>query len=533
MNKKPLARQIGATMMNKNPLEFMLTPESVQGAGAEYRTCFAEKDVVSELSSDFTLPDYYPEIRKLLRIETNVSPSGRYIGSGSVEFSGKVDYEMIYVTADGGLASAPLGCDYAFEVPISRPENATEPFAPEMMADSTPENVIGRVLSPRKVGIKCRLRSRVRGYCAAEYAPCVENDAKCEKLTDEILCADGRRYMSEELTLSVQIPCETELLTPVYGHCDTYVKDISDAGGLVTLSGEARLKVLCVENGQPTEICENMPFNCEVETDVHGDGASQDLWTAFPYVTDTDVTVEDGRISAKITLLCCVDLHRNSPLTVIKDIYSTEGTENIKTDVIGYNTVLAAGTENVKFSQTIRPGTLQLTDKSRAFDVGGTAELEGCTYENGKISLSGRCRVTAVILTGGEYSVMEEGIPFSLSVPCANRPEGEMEVVGRASLNGVECKIENGSASVSGNVYLSYSVLDGRSITAVKSVEIEGESATETGITVCYPAQGQTMWNVAKKYRVPLSRLASANDLPMSALSGPLPESVKFVMICK
>ena len=72
--------------MNRNPLEFMLTPENGESGGAEYRTCFTERDVTTELSSDFTLPDYYPEIRKLLMIETNVSPAERYIGGGSVEF---------------------------------------------------------------------------------------------------------------------------------------------------------------------------------------------------------------------------------------------------------------------------------------------------------------------------------------------------------------------------------------------------------------------------------------------------------------
>ncbi len=518
--------------MNKNPLEFMLTPENGECTGAEYRTCFMSRDVVSELSSDFTLPDYYPEIRKLLRIETNVSPAGRYIGGGSAEFSGKVDYEMIYVTSDGEMASAPLGCDYAFEVPIARPENAPDPFAPEVIADSRTENAVGRVMSPRKVSVKCRLRSKVRGYCLSEYAPRIDSGAKCEKLTEEILCADSRRYMSEELTVSAQIPCDTELMTPVYGHADAYIKEISASGGLVTVSGEARLRVLCTEEGQPKEICDNLPFTCEIETDTHGDSAAQELWTAFPYVTDTDVTLEDGNVSAKINIVCCADLHRNSPLTVVKDLYSTEGTENILTETHKYSTVMAAGGETVRFSGALRPGNLQLTEDSRAFDAYGVAEIEDCTYENGKININGRCRAGAVILSAGEYYVTEESLPISLSVT-AKKPEGELSLICCASVYGAECKLENGAATVTGNIYLSYAVTDGRNITAVKSAEIEKSQALDGGITVCYPSAGQTMWGVAKKYRVPLSSLALANDLPMSAVSSPLPENVKYVIICK
>ena len=518
--------------MNKNPLEFMLTPENGEGVGAEYRSSFMSRDVITELSSDFTLPDYYPEIRKLLRIETNVSPAGRYIGGGAAEFSGKVDYEMIYVTSDNTVASAPLGCDYAFEVPLARPEHASDPFTPEIIADSRAENAVGRVMSPRKVSVKCRLRSRVRGYCPAEYAPRIDRNVKCEKLTEEILCADSRRYLGEEFSVSAQIPCETELLTPVRGRSDACVKDVSASGGLVTVTGEVRLRVLCTEEGQPKEICENLPFSCDIETDTHGDSAAQELWTAFPYVTDTDVTLEDGNISAKITLVCCADLHRNSPLTVVKDLYSTEGTENIQTEIYDYDTVMTAGGDTVKFSQAIRLGNLQLTEESKAFDAYGVAEIDGCEYENGKVNLTGHCRVNTVILTGGEYSVTEENIPVSLSVD-TKKPEGELSLICRTAVNGIECKIENGEATVSGNVYLSYCILEGRSATVAQGADFERLQNSDSGITVCYPVAGQTMWGVAKKYRVPLSVVAAANDLPMSSMADPLPENVKYVIICK
>ena len=207
--------------MNKNPLEFMLSPEITEGAGAEYRTCFTLRDVLTDLSSDFTLPDYYPEIRKLLRIETNISPAGRYIGGGSVEFSGRVDHDMIYVTADGGVASAPLGSDFSFEVPISLPDSATENSMLEAIADSEAENVNGRVMSPRKVNVKCRLRSKVRCYCASEYAPEIDGGQRIERLTEEIVCADSRRYVGEEISLSAEIPCDTEDISPLYGRTET------------------------------------------------------------------------------------------------------------------------------------------------------------------------------------------------------------------------------------------------------------------------------------------------------------------------
>ncbi len=519
--------------MNKNPLEFMLSPDTYEGFGAEYRTCFMTRDALTDLSSDFTLPDYYPEIRKLLRIDTNVSPAGRYIGGSSVEFSGRVDYEMIYVTSDGEMASAPLGSDFTFDVPLSRPENALDGSLLEAVADSVAENVSGRVMSPRKVNIKCRLRSKVRGYCTSRYAPEIDSGAKFEKLTEDVIFADSRRYMGEEIQLSAQIPCDSESVMPVYGGADAQIKEISASNGLVSVSGMAHLKIVCNNNGAIEELCEDLPFACEIETDTHGDGGGQELWTAFPYVTETDISLEDGKLSANITLICHADLYRNTPMTVIGDIYSTDGEESVTSETLEYKTAIAAGSEVMKLNGELRPSNIQLSDTSRVIDSGAAASIEGCKFEDGKIKLWGKCNVTAVISSSGEFSTFEDEIPISLTVAADRRPQGEISSVCRGAVCGLECSLEGGVIRVAGNVYLSYGILEGRSASVIKAAQSKASSTDECGIIVCYPDSGETLWGISKKYRAPLSKVALENDLPISAASEPLPDNVKYLIVCK
>ena len=33
-------------------------------------------------------------------------------------------------------------------------------------------------------------------------------------------------------------------------------------------------------------------------------------------------------------------------------------------------------------------------------------------------------------------------------------------------------------------------------------------------ITLCYPAPGETLWDIAKRYRIPQRSILSANDIP-------------------
>ena len=81
-----------------------------------------DKTVLTEVAGDFSLPDYQPEIKRLLRIRPCVLPAAPYAGSGSAEFSGTLDYYVLYMGNDGGLYCAPLHTEYALSVPFEQGE---------------------------------------------------------------------------------------------------------------------------------------------------------------------------------------------------------------------------------------------------------------------------------------------------------------------------------------------------------------------------------------------------------------------------
>lgn len=42
--------------------------------------------------------------------------------------------------------------------------------------------------------------------------------------------------------------------------------------------------------------------------------------------------------------------------------------------------------------------------------------------------------------------------------------------------------------------------------------------SAKDSITLCYPAPGETLWDIAKRYRIPQRSILSANDIPEGAL---------------
>lgn len=86
---------------------------------ARMQAPLGERQIVTELSEDFDLPDYQPEIKRLLRVQARVSSADTYIGAGNAECSGTVDYSILYSGADGTLYCASQTGSTALRSPWS------------------------------------------------------------------------------------------------------------------------------------------------------------------------------------------------------------------------------------------------------------------------------------------------------------------------------------------------------------------------------------------------------------------------------
>ena len=80
-----------------------------------------------EVGGDFTLPDYLPEIRRILRAEATCAPMGEYIKDGRGEYAGSVSFTLIYQDGEGVVTAVPLE-------PLKRkPAASFLPLAPNMV----------------------------------------------------------------------------------------------------------------------------------------------------------------------------------------------------------------------------------------------------------------------------------------------------------------------------------------------------------------------------------------------------------------
>ena len=121
--------------------------EKERDAGAVQMN-MAGEPVLCEANGDYTLPDYQPEIRKILHVRPAVLPTGKFISGGRAEFSGTVAHSVLYADADGHLAAALLPGEYTFRAELPEGENTA------VLCDSMAEGTVCRPGGPRKLTLR-------------------------------------------------------------------------------------------------------------------------------------------------------------------------------------------------------------------------------------------------------------------------------------------------------------------------------------------------------------------------------------------
>ena len=115
----------------------------------------------TESAGEYTLPDYQPEIRRVLRVRTRVLPSGKYRRGGRAEYAGLCVHTVLYSAGDGSLASAEVSSEYGFSFPAD--DEAIISMTPPIV-----EGVSCRLGGPRKLAIRAVLAFTPHVYTERE-----------------------------------------------------------------------------------------------------------------------------------------------------------------------------------------------------------------------------------------------------------------------------------------------------------------------------------------------------------------------------
>ena len=475
-----------------------------------------ERQIVTELSEDIELPDYQPEIKRLLRVEANVSPAEVYIGAGNVECTGTVDYSILYSGADGMLWCATPSGAYRYTFPVELPADFDAGEGLICDTASQPENVSGRVTAPRRLTLRCRLRTRAQLWGTRVMPDPTEQLPGIQRLTEARDCARLFLGAGEPFTVGDEILCDPRDgdVRVISAGGQVFVTEAAAGSGTVDCRGEVCLRLLCCHDGtgEVYPVLRRVPFAQTVE--MEGVEVNCEA-TATGHLGDLRVTVGDGRIVCDAAVSLAVRATRNETVSLLRDAYATGSECEAVTRTLRIPVALRTVLGNFTVGHTAALEDAGMRPGMQVIDADGTVTMGETECARGKYVLTGKCRFRLITVADGDWSVQEIEVPVRYSVEGAGHEDCPVAAT-EADACVISCRARADGEKLVLDAEIAVSgTLRGEEPAPVLSELTPGAAWQMPGAvyTVCYPAKDDTLWRVAKRYHVPVSELIAKNAL--------------------
>lgn len=469
-----------------------------------------ELSSTAEVSQDVILPDYLPEIRRIVGVQAQTTVDGKYLSGEEMEVDGGVTYAVLYTTPEGDLAQISENTSYTGRLPMKEPSMGTE----DVLLWAAAENVVCRVQSPRKMTLSCRVRLGATAQKGEDGSLHVEGGGAEKRQVRRRVTDIPTACLSE-----VRRTGETEgelreregmkLIGASGSLCVGDVRLIPGDGGrgrTASVKGDAMVTALFLApEGAYVVSRSRSPFEETVPLGEEIEGEEELRAAVFGKVVLIELEgTEGGAYPWKMEYDLDLALMRCRTATVTTDAYLADGEDQLAKKTFRVATPGAAMNGRLTLS-----GSARLRPDCHYVYGWGTATVDKAEFlPGGRMQMSGNVKLSLVTVGGGEFFCDEVVLPLRyMGDAIAGAGEGEA-YCGRmqAEVTEISARPEGDTMSLTVEVALAASLLteQERSL-AVSLTPVEGKGSSlprKNCLTVYVPDEKESAWDVEKRFRL-------------------------------
>lgn len=474
---------------------------------------------------DLTLPDYCPDILRILKCRVTPKILTKSISGDRLEIEGTAEIKILYIDSIKKSVrcsdhNIPFSCSFNMK---QSPQNAI------VSAKVKTEYINCRALSPRRLDIHGAFSVCAKVICKSEleFPMSIDDESvqvKGNKATISVL--EGMAQQQFILSDTVTLGAETSNIEAILKSDATVIKGECKAiSNKVMVKGDVNIRVLYLAdlNTGETKIFDyTLPFS-EI---LDADGVDENCLciTNVELVNHTinvksDYSESNKAVSFEIKLSATALGYSTKEIEPITDAYSTDYELNLVYGQSQLASIEKNYSESCITKATVEAGCDSILSISDLW-------CEQCStttfIEDGNLLIKGKLNM-CILAKDSEnmpfYSerTVEFTYPVSLSEP-------NMSVEVDGTVQSISYRI-NGSNSIDFRIEtkLDITVLTTKSVRYVTSAEADMEHPrvkdTNTALTLYYAGKGESVWNIAKEYAVCCSAVMKENDLSDDEIS--------------
>ena len=469
------------------------------------------------IDADFTLPDYYPDISKILKCRAVSRISSKCLNGSNISVEGCVTVTVIYCGEDNFLNS------YEYQYPFSKTfDTGTNTDGTALTVKTKCEYINCRAVTSRKIdihgaaGIYVTLtRRRLTEVVSDVDDPNIELLRGNIPATVPMGCTDKYLTVDEEIELGSGQP---DIRCLIRYDASAAVTDSKILAGKSVVKGEMNVKLLySPESGSPQTVRCTIPFSQLLEIDGMTDECSCE---SKVYIAQLEIKPRvsasgDSRsfmLSAKllITSECCC----NNDVAVILDAYSRKFEADISKSEVCFNKICENINEtfNCKKNLEFADGAL-----SAISDMWCDVKTESVRFVGGGIAINGI--VTAYIIaldSDGVPSFYEKAIDFEYTHPINSKNQA-FKCSPEITVSGSNYTLTGASnMELRVDLNISAAIYECNNMPLIVDIKINSEPVKKErrgAMTVYFANAGESLWDIARRYFADVEEVKQINEI--------------------
>lgn len=466
---------------------------------------------------DFTLPDYYVDISKILKCRAISRISSKSINGSSAAIEGCVTVTVIYCGNDNCISS------YEYQYPFSKSfDTSLNTEGCIISAKTKCEYINCRAVTGRKIDV----HGAVGIYVTIKKRKLTDVISDCDDCNIELLrdsvpatvpmgCAEKYLLIEEEIELGTSQP---DIRCVIRYDAEAVITDSKILAGKSVVKGDLKLKLLYApeENTAPQTIRYQIPFSQLIEIDGISDECDCESKVSIAHLEVKPRVSASGEcrqlmLTAKllITSECCC----NNDVPVIVDAYSKKYEADICKNEICFDKIIENINQsfnckkNIEFSE----GSLQ-----EVSDMWCEVKTESVKFGDNAMCVRGV--VTAYIIACDSKQIpvfYEKTIDFEYTHPM--NISGEFKCSPEITVTSAnytltgECNME---LRIELNICASiYKCSNLPLITDIKINDGKPIFKNNSAMTVYFASAGEKVWDIARRYFADVEELKQINEI--------------------
>ncbi len=468
---------------------------------------------------DFNLPDYCPDIKKILKCQIYPQINSKNVVSDRLDIDGTAIVKLIYVDA---IKNTIRCTDYK------------EPFSFSFNLETNVENAMSR--TKIKVDyINCRAISSRRLDIHGAFSVCAKifskqdeeivnniesEDIQLKKQIKKISTVSGIANQQFSINETIEIEKgKSKIENIIRNDISLSIKDNKIVDNKVIVKADAFIKILYlndIESGN-TETTEYILPVSQI-IDVPGINENDICITKIEILNSDIRTKSDGfndenLLSVNLKLCATVVSYKEQDTEIIEDVYSTK----YKIDIDYNKTCIQQLIETLSEVYTEKNIVEISTDGiSKIIDVFNEFVNVNTKYENNKIIFKGKMNICILAIDDNEETIyVEKMVDFEHSKDYTS-DQSNLNFDLDAAVLSINHRINSkNSLEVKMDIEIKTAIFKIENLNLIDNITANEEkhSYNDASLTIYYADEGENIWNIAKNYKTSVDAIRIQNEL--------------------